>query len=184
MQVVTLGTDGECLPSDWYLRLAGAAGEMLRGERRLTDEIPIRVPKPPAGRRCPPPAPVQLKISTTSDWTKVTVGGAPLTTAVITAASEDSTVTTDLNNRFVLLGQPLPRAQSGTVPRRPLSCSSLCTGARRLTIAIGRGSIGATTVEVLRADRRAPPRWPPSPGRASLGTDANEQRYSVTLPRG
>ncbi|MEZ5097917.1 MAG: hypothetical protein R2731_18680 [Nocardioides sp.] len=184
MQVVTLGTDGECLPSDWYLRLAGAAGEMLRGERRLTDEIPIRVPKPPAGRRCPPPAPVQLKISTTSDWTKVTVGGAPLTTAVITAASEDSTVTTDLNNRFVLLGQPLPRAQSGDRASATAELFLARTGARRLTIAIGRGSIGATTVEVLRADRRSTTTVATFTWSGVTGTDANEQRYSVTLPRG
>jgi hypothetical protein len=35
-----LGYEG--LPSDWYLRLAGAGGRMLRGERPTSAEIPIR----------------------------------------------------------------------------------------------------------------------------------------------
>lgn len=32
--------DGEALPSDWYLTLADAVGQMLRGERPLTQTIP------------------------------------------------------------------------------------------------------------------------------------------------
>jgi hypothetical protein len=35
-----VGTDG--LPSDWYLRLAGEGTRMLRGERPIVAEIPIR----------------------------------------------------------------------------------------------------------------------------------------------
>lgn len=38
---VTLDMDGYDLPSDWYLRLAGEATKMLRGDIPLTDEIPI-----------------------------------------------------------------------------------------------------------------------------------------------
>ncbi len=38
---VTLDIDGYKLPSDWYLRLTGAASEMLRDEISLTSEIPI-----------------------------------------------------------------------------------------------------------------------------------------------
>lgn len=38
---VSLDADGVSLPSDWYLRLAKAAGKMLRGEISLTNQIPI-----------------------------------------------------------------------------------------------------------------------------------------------
>lgn len=42
---LTLDIDGYDLPSDWYLRLAGEATKMLRGEISLTRDIPI-VPYP------------------------------------------------------------------------------------------------------------------------------------------
>ncbi len=32
----------EGLPSDWYLRLVGEGGRMLRGERPVVAEIPIK----------------------------------------------------------------------------------------------------------------------------------------------
>jgi hypothetical protein len=38
---LTLDADGETIPSDWYLRLAGAAGRVLRKEQPLTPQIPI-----------------------------------------------------------------------------------------------------------------------------------------------
>jgi hypothetical protein len=38
---VPLNIDGEALPSDWYLRLAGEAGRMLRGEIPLSSARPI-----------------------------------------------------------------------------------------------------------------------------------------------
>jgi hypothetical protein len=47
-----LAQDGEVLPADWYLRLAGAASEVLAGSRPLSATIPISVPTPG-----PPPAP-------------------------------------------------------------------------------------------------------------------------------
>ena len=39
---VPLDADGVKLPADWYLRLAGAAGKMLRGEIPLTNGVPIK----------------------------------------------------------------------------------------------------------------------------------------------
>ena len=38
---VPLNIDGEALPSDWYLRLAGEGAKMLRGEIPLTSTRPI-----------------------------------------------------------------------------------------------------------------------------------------------
>jgi hypothetical protein len=38
---LSLDADGQALPSDWYLRLGGAAGEMLRHEIALSPQIPI-----------------------------------------------------------------------------------------------------------------------------------------------
>lgn len=38
---VTLDADGQKLPSDWYLRVAGAGSKMLRGEIALTPTLPI-----------------------------------------------------------------------------------------------------------------------------------------------
>ena len=38
---VTLDADGESLPSDWYLRLAGAATEVLRGQRAPSTTLPF-----------------------------------------------------------------------------------------------------------------------------------------------
>jgi hypothetical protein len=39
--LVPLDVDGQTLPSDWYLRLGGATGRMLRGEIPLSPEMPI-----------------------------------------------------------------------------------------------------------------------------------------------
>ncbi len=37
---LALDADGERVPSDWYVQLAGAAGRVLRGEQRATDRMP------------------------------------------------------------------------------------------------------------------------------------------------
>jgi hypothetical protein len=39
---LSLDADGELLPSDWYLRLAGEAGKMVRREIQAQEAIPIR----------------------------------------------------------------------------------------------------------------------------------------------
>jgi hypothetical protein len=48
---LTLDADGESLPSDFYLQLAGEAGRLLRGERAASAERPID----PASPTCSPP---------------------------------------------------------------------------------------------------------------------------------
>jgi hypothetical protein len=41
-QFLSLDADGDKLPSDWYLRLAGEAGRMVRRETAVQQQIPIR----------------------------------------------------------------------------------------------------------------------------------------------
>jgi hypothetical protein len=41
-QFLTLDADGQQIPSDWYLRLAGEAARMLRRETAIQEQIPIR----------------------------------------------------------------------------------------------------------------------------------------------
>ncbi len=42
VDLVSMDADGLSLPNDWYLRLAGAATQMLRGDIPLTSDIPIQ----------------------------------------------------------------------------------------------------------------------------------------------
>jgi len=52
-QFLTLDADGERLPSDWYLRLAGEANRAIRNRRRVSPRIPISPNAPPP--TTPPP---------------------------------------------------------------------------------------------------------------------------------
>lgn len=54
---VTLNADGEAVPSDWYLRLFGAASQMLRGDRPLSALMPSVTDLPPPGGSTPGPLP-------------------------------------------------------------------------------------------------------------------------------
>jgi len=42
--LLTLDVDGYALPSDWYLRVAGEIGRMLRGEIPLSPDMPLALP--------------------------------------------------------------------------------------------------------------------------------------------
>jgi hypothetical protein len=41
---LTLDADACKLPSDWYLRLAGAAADILHGKRNLSPDLPFKLP--------------------------------------------------------------------------------------------------------------------------------------------
>ena len=44
VSLVSLDKDGYALPNDWYLRLSGKAGEMLRREIPISPEFPLELP--------------------------------------------------------------------------------------------------------------------------------------------
>ena len=78
VDLISMDTDGVKLPNDWYLRLAGAATKMLRGEIPNTERIPLN-PDGSLVSAFPTvePTPVQFKariqITTTSDWTTLSM---------------------------------------------------------------------------------------------------------------
>ncbi len=47
---LTLDADGYNLPSDWYLRLAGEAGRLLKNQRSLSKSMPINPLNPDSGK--------------------------------------------------------------------------------------------------------------------------------------
>lgn len=146
IEVITMDTDGESLPSDWYLRLAGEATKMLRGEIPLTATIPIIPSEPEALQK---PDRIQLKITTSSDWTTIRLGGIQFENALIVSASAEATQTsTDLNESLLVLTQPLDRANAGKSVEMVVDLFPADLGGSPLTVTIGRGSIGKTVVEV------------------------------------
>jgi hypothetical protein len=54
---LTLDADGEALPSDWYLRVAGQIAKVFHGETPATDSLPIRPSDPIAIRTSGGPRP-------------------------------------------------------------------------------------------------------------------------------
>ena len=153
IELITMDTDGECLPSDWYLRLAGAATQTLRGEISLSAAIPIAPPEPSNPEACQRITRIQLKIATSSDWTTVRLGGVEFKNAQITSASAEATQTTaDLNQSLLVLTQSLDRANARQSVEMLVELFPKELGASPLTITIGRGSIGKTTVEVYLAN--------------------------------
>lgn len=148
VQLLPLDAEGQKLPSDWYLRLGGAATKMLRKEIPLTPQLPLNddgslrsafaTPPPSYGAR--------ITIATRSGWTNVRIKGATLkgvtsvgVTGVVTQATYDGAQFT--------LNQPATAAGQGKAVSMTwdFHLSGVEPGAN-LTIEIERGNVGATTV--------------------------------------
>ena len=147
LQVITMDTDGECLPNDWYLRLAGEATKMLRGETPLTETIPIT---PPANPTCQSAIRMRIKISTTSDWTTVSLEGVQLNDVQIaSSSSEADQATFDPNQNQLVLTQPIQQANAGQSVEMIADLFPAGFTESTFVITIGRGNIGATNVEMF-----------------------------------
>ena len=146
LQVVTMDTDGECFPSDWYLQLAGEATKMLRGEIPLAETIPISPPANPG--TCESSAfRIRLQVSTTSDWTTIDFKAIQIDTMqIISSSPEASDASIDQN--LLVLAQSIEQANTGQLIEMVVDLFPAGLGKSTLNITIGRGNIGATSVEM------------------------------------
>ena len=146
LQVVTMDTDGECFPSDWYLQLAGEATKMLRGEIPLAETIPISPPANPG--TCESSAfRIRLQVSTTSDWTTIDFKAIQIDTMqIISSSPEASDASIDQN--LLVLAQSIEQANTGQLIEMVVDLFPAGLGESTLNITIGRGNIGATSVEM------------------------------------
>ena len=149
VDLVSMDTDGYKLPNDWYLQLAGAATQMLRGEIPLSEDIPIE------SGAVPPPIPtgtyrIRFQITTTSDWAVLTLNsGGTLDNPRLVSVSPEAINLSANGNRFSI-GQPIAQANSGASVELVVDAylSALQTGTP-LQFVIESGAIGQTTVKLF-----------------------------------
>jgi hypothetical protein len=149
LELVTLDTDGDCLPSDWYLSLAGEASRMVRGEIALTDTIPITAQ---VADGCESAVRARLHIATTSDWTTVAIGRAQMVDVrVVSASAEAEQSAFDSGLGQLVLTQSLDRAAGGGSVEMVVELALAGFDGPAFGVTIGRGNLGATTVGVFAA---------------------------------
>jgi len=149
VDLVSMDTDGYQLPNDWYLRLAGAASQMLRGEIPLSQTIPID------SGATPPPTPtgtyrIRIQITTSSDWATLDLkSGGMLTNPGLVLVSPEA-INLGANGNHFSIGQPIIRANSGASVE--LVVDAYLTGLQAgvpLEFDIESGAIGYTTIKLF-----------------------------------
>jgi hypothetical protein len=150
VDLVAMNADGYNLPSDWYLRLAGSAAQMLRGEIPLTQTIPID------SGATPPPLPagtyrIRIQITSSSDWAVLELkSGGTLINAQLDSVSPEAVNLSGNGNRYSL-GQSLARANAGSSVE--LVVDAYLTGVQAgtpLNFEIQSGAIGHSTVKLYK----------------------------------
>jgi hypothetical protein len=162
VDLLSMDADGEKLPSDWYLRLAGAATKMLRGEIPLTPGLPLNpdgslvssfaTPEPTRNL-----AHARIQITTSSDWTTFNlVGGGSWTNPVVVSVSPEASGSN--GSGFPLsLNETLARANSGKSVTLIVDVDIVAPAAgQKLTFEIDRGAIGRTTVTLMNYTGNTP----------------------------
>ena len=141
--------DGYQLPGDWYLRLAGAATQMLRGEIPLAQDIPIEsgsaAPPLPAGTHR-----LRIQMTTSSDWATLNLtSGGTLANPELVSVSPEAVNLGASGNHFSI-GQALARANAGASVELvvEVALSALQAGAP-LQFVIESGAIGSTTIKLF-----------------------------------
>jgi hypothetical protein len=156
VDLISMDTDGYKLPSDWYLRLAGAATQMLRGEVPLAHDIPIEsgaiVPPTPSGTYR-----IRIQITTSSDWSTFDLkSGGTLVNPELVSVSPEA-VNLGANGNQFSIGQPITRANSGASVELVVDVylSDLQAGVP-LQFVMESGAIGRTTVKLFNYLQDAP----------------------------
>lgn len=154
VRLASMDVDGIKLPNDWYLRLAGAASQMLRGEIPPTAIIPI-VPAGGFVTYTPAPMPqgqykIRIQITTSADWTNFSLlSGGQLSDAMLVSSSPEAT-NAAADPALFSLNQPLERAtKGGKVEMVADVVLSNVQADQLLTFVIKRGSIGSTTITLM-----------------------------------
>ena len=148
---LSLDVDGYDLPGDWFLRLGGESGRLLRGEIPLSSELPIIPAKLPDAARNR----VEMTFSTTSDTASVEIStlGNILTVELIGTSGEPTEAGASVDG--MVLGQARGDAEDGrrvsmtveyTVDERALR------GPMELTL--DKGAPGSSGLRVVRLTPR------------------------------
>jgi hypothetical protein len=147
-KLVPLTVDGYPLPSDWYLRLGGETGRLLRGEIPLSPEMPFPVPE--RGITTPTYT-LRVDLSTTSDWTTLDFVDADIVLAAEVVEVEGSPTGYGAALSGLTLNQPLQAAESGQ--QVGISVRLLVRADAAVTelhLLLQRGSLNASRVRVFQ----------------------------------
>ncbi len=104
-----LNVDGYDLPSDWYLRLGGETGRLLRREIPLSPDMPIAPRRLPDAERNR----IEMYFISTSEWATVDIStpGNVMTVRVVETRGEPMNAAASVDR--LILGQSLAAANSG-----------------------------------------------------------------------
>ena len=156
VDLVTMDADGEKLPSDWYLQLAGAATKTLRGELPLQSTIPIDSGLPPL------PTPtgthrLRFEIATSSDWASLKLLGGGTVINMSLAEVSPGALNVGANFERLVVGQPIGQANNGKVVKLVVDVDLLAADlSGQLDFEIESGAIGNTTVTIYKIIDGAP----------------------------